>query len=174
MVTSYGFHHIFQVRWPALECGAGWFWQCLVAQDIRSLVQHHLRECGVLQSTAELTQANLWLAITPGAIANWVWPILWDVTAAVTMYAIDQGRRELDSARSGDLDPGVRLTRARTRARGAFRQGLVWAAQAITPNKKRALQLASSAQALGGRLPFLQQSPHLDDRVTLSSLVSLT
>ena len=32
--------------------------QCPVAQDIRSLVQHHLRECGVLQSTAELTQAN--------------------------------------------------------------------------------------------------------------------
>ena len=58
------------------------FWQCPVAQDIRSLIQHHLRECGVLQSTAELTQANLWLAITPGAMATWVW----DVTAAVTIY----------------------------------------------------------------------------------------
>ena len=76
-------------------------------------------ECGVLQSTAELTQANFWLAITPGAMATWVW----DVTAAVAIYAIDQGRRELDSARSEDLDPGVRLTRARTRARGAFWQG---------------------------------------------------
>ena len=103
------------------------FWQCPVAQDIRSLVQHHLRECGVLQSTAEITQANLWLAINPGAMATWVW----DVTAAVAIYAIDQGRRELDSARSEDLDPGVRLTRARTRARGAFWQGLVWAAQTI-------------------------------------------
>ena len=71
----------------------------------------------------------------------------------------------MDSARSEDLDPGVRTTRAR----GAFWQGLVWAAQTITLNKKRALQLASSAQALGGRLPFLQQSPHLDDRVTLSA-----
>ena len=55
----------------------------------------------MLQSTAELTQANLWLAITPEAMATWVW----DVTAAVAIYAIDQGRRELDSARSEDLDP---------------------------------------------------------------------
>ena len=52
----------------------------------------------MLQSTAELTQANLWLAITLGAMATWVW----DVTAAVTIHAIDQVRRELDSARSED------------------------------------------------------------------------
>ena len=52
-------------------------------------------------------------------------------------------------------------------------QGRTRDTQTITLNKKRALQLASSAQALGGRLPFLQQSPHLDDRVTLSALVSI-
>ena len=97
--------------------------------------QELLLSLPLLQSTAELTQANLWLEINPGAMATWVW----DVTAAVAIYAIDQGRRELDSARSEDLDSGVRLTRARTRARGAFWQGLVWAAQTITLNKKRAL-----------------------------------
>ena len=35
------------------------------------------------------------------------------MTAAVTMYAIDQGRWELDSDRSEDLDPGVRLNKGR-------------------------------------------------------------
>ena len=92
-----------------------------------AVIGYHLRECGVLQATTELTQANLWLAITPGAMATWVW----DVTAAVAIYAIDQGRRELDSVRSEDLGPGVRLisyynqgaNKLALRARGASWQG---------------------------------------------------
>ena len=51
----------------------------------------------------ELTQANLWLAITPGTLATWVWDVI-----TVAVKAIDQGRRELDSTRSEDLDPGAR------------------------------------------------------------------
>ena len=64
-----------------------------VPSGSRHLVQHHFWECGVLQSTAELTQASLWLAITPGAMATWVW----DVTAAVSI-CVPWGRQVLAGA----------------------------------------------------------------------------
>jgi hypothetical protein len=108
-------------RGPPCPCGAHGtvdlhhvFWDCPVVQEIRSLVERPLHTLNLLPPGIRLPIWSVWLCRRPGPLAQWVW----DTMCFISLYAMDQGRREL--ARTSTLSPSVRTHMAVRRARQAF------------------------------------------------------
>ena len=162
---------------PGIQSLEHAFWDCPVAQEVRRILEHPLRVCGAITATYQLSRSEVWLSIRPGRVAQWVW----DTVTLIAVYAIDQGRRELDAHRPPGtpaaspssppgLSPSSALDLALARSRRSFWFGIAQAAQTITLNKQRADALELALAAMGGRHPFFQPSRSASRRVEPCSL----
>lgn len=138
------------------------FWECPVALDLRQIVERPLRTHGMIPRGQHLQRHSLWLGHSPGRMAGWVW----DLMCLLTIYAMDQGRREL--ATSTLLCPLARTAAATSRARTALYQAVSYIALTFRLNSHRKESLARASARLGQAHPFFEQSATHPQRIIIS------